>query len=106
MFFIDASGGTGKTFLINLILAKVRNNRRIALAVESSGIAVTLLPGGKTAYSMFKISINFDINEGLVCNVSKNSNKAELLQNACLIVRYECTMTNTKAEKAVDRKLQ
>jgi PIF1 helicase. len=100
MFFIDVSGGTGKTFLINLILAKVRNCRRIALAVESSGIAVTLLPGEKTAYSMFKITINLDINESLVCNVSKNSNKAELLQNTCLIVWYECTMTNKKAEKS------
>jgi len=30
IFFLDAPGGTGKTFLINLILAKVRNIRDIA----------------------------------------------------------------------------
>ena len=33
IFFLDAPGGTGKTFLINLILAKVRSESKIALAV-------------------------------------------------------------------------
>jgi hypothetical protein len=37
IFFIDAPGGTGKTFLLNLILAKVREEKNIALAVASSG---------------------------------------------------------------------
>lgn len=46
IFFIDAPGGTGKTFLINLILADIRKNNGIALAVASSGIASTLLHGG------------------------------------------------------------
>ncbi|XP_044597828.1 uncharacterized protein LOC123274310, partial [Cotesia glomerata] len=45
-FFLDAPGGTGKTFLISLILAKIRSNNGIALAVASSGIATTLLDGG------------------------------------------------------------
>jgi hypothetical protein len=37
IFFIDAPGGTGKTFLLNLLLAKVRLDNGIALAVASSG---------------------------------------------------------------------
>jgi hypothetical protein len=37
IFFIDAPGGTGKTFLLNLLLAKVRKNDDLALAVASSG---------------------------------------------------------------------
>ncbi|GFW76677.1 ATP-dependent DNA helicase [Trichonephila clavipes] len=49
--FLDAPGGTGKTFLIKLILAAVRSQNDIALALASSGIAATLLPGGRTAYS-------------------------------------------------------
>ncbi|XP_023159393.1 uncharacterized protein LOC101459168 [Ceratitis capitata] len=44
-FFLDAPGGTGKTFVISLILAEIRSNNGIALAVASSGIAVTLLDG-------------------------------------------------------------
>lgn len=52
--FVDAPGGTGKTFVTNLILAKVRSRKEIALAVASSGNAATLLAGGRTAHSMFK----------------------------------------------------
>jgi hypothetical protein len=37
IFFIDAPGGTGKTFLLNLLLSKVRREDGIALAVASSG---------------------------------------------------------------------
>jgi hypothetical protein len=37
IFFIDAPGGTGKTFLLNLLLSKVRKDVGIALAVASSG---------------------------------------------------------------------
>ncbi|XP_073995589.1 uncharacterized protein [Rhodnius prolixus] len=39
-FFLDAPGGTGKTFLISLLLAEIRSKNGIALAVASSGIAM------------------------------------------------------------------
>ena len=106
MFFIDAPGGTGITFLINLILSKVRSSGKIALAVASSGISATLLPGGKTAHSMFKIPIDIDRHETPVCNISKNSDKAKVIRDACLIVWDECTMANKKAIEAVDKTLQ
>lgn len=41
-YFLDAPGGTGKTFLISLILAEIRSYNGIALAVASSGIATVL----------------------------------------------------------------
>ncbi|KAL4119657.1 hypothetical protein QTP88_012451 [Uroleucon formosanum] len=44
--FLNAPAGTGKTFLINLFLTKVRSNRSITLAVAYSGIAATLFEGG------------------------------------------------------------
>ena len=44
---------TTETFLYNTILAKVRSEGKIALAVASSGIAAALLDGGYTAHSMF-----------------------------------------------------
>ena len=59
--FIDSPGGTGKTFLSGIILAYVRRNGKIALAVASSGIAATLLPGGRTAHVAFKIPIELQI---------------------------------------------
>ena len=53
MLFLDAPGGTGKTFLINLILTKLRSEGKIALANASSGIAATLLTGGRTLHCTF-----------------------------------------------------
>ena len=47
-FCIDGPGGTGKTFLYNTTLAKVRSQGQIALAMASSGIAALLLQGGRT----------------------------------------------------------
>ena len=51
MLFLDVPGGTGNTFLINLILAKLHSEGKIALATASSGIAATLLTGGRTLHT-------------------------------------------------------
>ena len=52
LYFIDAPGGTGKTFVCNLLLAaEVRKDRKIGVATASSGIAAILLRGGRTAHS-------------------------------------------------------
>ncbi|KAL0305019.1 UNVERIFIED_CONTAM: hypothetical protein Scaly_2999400 [Sesamum calycinum] len=56
--FIDGPGGSGKTFLYRALLADVRSKGYIALAVATSGVAAALLPGGRTAYSRFKIPID------------------------------------------------
>jgi hypothetical protein len=58
VFFLVGPGGTGKTHVYSLLLAKVRSQRRIALAVASSGIVALLLEGGRTAHSRFKIPID------------------------------------------------
>ncbi|XP_045500075.1 uncharacterized protein LOC123697576 [Colias croceus] len=106
IWFLDAPGGTGKTFLTKLILAYVRNQRKIALAVASSGIAATLLPGGKTAHTMFKIPIDLDRTESPTCSISRNSDKAKVLRECNLIIWDECTMAHRKAVEAVDRTLR
>ncbi|GFS28181.1 uncharacterized protein TNIN_184851 [Trichonephila inaurata madagascariensis] len=46
-----APGSTGKTFLISIILATIRSQNNIALAIASAGIATTLLDGGLLAHS-------------------------------------------------------
>ena len=43
VFFINGPGGTGKTFLYNTLLTKVRGRGEISLAMASSGIAGTPL---------------------------------------------------------------
>jgi PIF1 helicase. len=45
-------------FIINVLLAKVRfDEKKITLAVASSDIAATLLEGGRTAHSTFKLPL-------------------------------------------------
>ena len=106
MFFIDAPGGTGKTFLIGMFLAQVRRKKDIALAVASSGIAATLLPGGRTAHSTFKLPFDLTSTDEPLCNVSRGSATGNLLKKASLIVWDECTMAHKYAIEALDRTLQ
>src|SRR5689334_24200721 len=44
-------GGTGKTFLYRALLAKVRGQNKIAIATATSGVAASIMPGGRTAHS-------------------------------------------------------
>lgn len=106
IFFIDAPGGTGKTFLINLLLAKVRQRKLVALAVASSGIAATLLTGGRTAHSVFKLPLNLANIESPTCNISRDSLKAKVMQECKLIVWDECTMSHKAAFEALDVTMQ
>ena len=58
MFFLDAPGGCGKTFLIETILSTIRSERKIAIDTASSGLAATLLTGGRTVHSTFKVDLD------------------------------------------------
>lgn len=69
----DAAGGTGKTFLIRLILTAIQSQNNVAVDLASSEIAETLLPGGRTAHSALKFSLNMQIIETCRCNTSKTS---------------------------------
>ena len=106
MIFLDAPGGTGKTYLTNLLLAKVRSTGRVALAVGSSGIAATLLSGGKTAHSTFFLPPDLHHAKQPTCSKSRESEKALVLRQTSLIIWDECTMSHKNALEAVDRTLK
>ena len=91
---------------MNLILASVRSQGEIALAVATSGIAATLLAGGRTAHSTFRLPLNLATNETPICNVGKNTKEAELLKQAKIIMIDECSMLHKKGLEAVDRLMQ
>ena len=57
LFFIYGHGGTEKTYIYKTILAIVRAEEKIALAVVSSSIAALLLPDGRTVHLRFYILI-------------------------------------------------
>ncbi|XP_049308573.1 uncharacterized protein LOC125777509 [Bactrocera dorsalis] len=106
LYFLDAPGGTGKAFLISLILATIRSEQKIALALASSGIAATLLDGGRTAHSALKLPLNMQAIETPTCNISRSSGMAKVLQQTSIILWDECPMTHKKSLEALNRTLQ
>lgn len=58
MFFLNGPGGTGKTFVYNTVVHKVRSEGWIALCVASSGVASLLLHGGPTSHSMYYLPVS------------------------------------------------
>ncbi|CAH0562771.1 unnamed protein product [Brassicogethes aeneus] len=57
MFYVDAPGGTGKTFLFNTLLKTLRIRRFDTVAVAWTGIAASLLLAGKTAHKAFRLPL-------------------------------------------------
>ncbi|UYV67936.1 hypothetical protein LAZ67_5002546 [Cordylochernes scorpioides] len=89
-----------------LLDSSIRKAQNIAIAVASSGIAATLLAGGRTAHSVLKLPLTFAEGQTAVCNIRKNSDKASLLRSCKLLVWDECTMAHKIALEALDRTLQ
>jgi hypothetical protein len=106
IFFLQAPGGTGKTFTISVLLAEIRSRGEIAVAVASSGIAATLMEGGRTAHSAFKIPLDIARQESPTCNISRNSGRAEVLRECKIIVWDECTMAHYKSMEAINATLK
>ena len=74
LFALQASGGTGKTYTLNVVLDTIRSRGQIALATAMSGIASTLLHNGRTLHSTCAVPIN--VNENSTCGFGKRENDA------------------------------
>ena len=93
--FIDARGGTGKTFILNAILAAVRciesdKGGSIALATGTTGKASNLLHLGRTFHSRFKAVLS--PHSESVCNIDARSTLADLIRMAKIIIIDEAPM--------------
>ncbi|GBP55934.1 ATP-dependent DNA helicase PIF1 [Eumeta japonica] len=104
LFYLDGPGGTGKTFVFTTILHILRSENKLCLPVAFSGIAATLLDGGRTAHSRFKIPINSDVDS--TSHMSLGSPAAKLLKETHLIIWDEAPMTKCHDIVVVDRLLQ
>ncbi|MCO5613255.1 hypothetical protein L7F22_067531 [Adiantum nelumboides] len=104
VFFLDGPSGTGKTYLYNALLSKVRGESSVALTCASSGIATQLLSNGRIAHSRFKIPIGVSIE--LTCNIEVNSQLDQLLHMASLIIWDKAPMNYRHAFEALDKTLR
>jgi len=76
------------------------------LAVASSGIAATLLEGGRTAHSALKLPKNLLTVDMPTCTTTKNSVTAKLMRECKIIIWDECTMAYQLALEAIDRTIK
>ncbi|XP_077228508.1 uncharacterized protein LOC143861463 [Tasmannia lanceolata] len=70
----------------------------------TSGVAASIIPGGRTAHSRFKIPI--DVKVDTVCGIPKQSSTSRLLAAAAIIIWDEAPMSKKYAVEALDRALQ
>ncbi len=104
-FFLEAPGGTGKTFVVNALINGVRARGWTVIPVASSGLAALLMPGGRTAHSRFKIPLN--VNSTSRCFIQKRKDAVlELLIETALIVWDEAPMQQRAVFETVDRTLR
>ncbi|CAN1250924.1 ATP-dependent DNA helicase PIF1 [Linum perenne] len=85
------------TFVALLVFCEVTSPTTL------SGIAATLLPGGVTAHSRFKIPLEVDATS--TCAIKKGTSLARLMESASLIVWDEAPMVHRLSFEAVDRTL-
>ena len=104
IFFVYGSGGCGKTYIWKTLIYRLRSMGKIVLPVASSGIAATLMPGGRTAHSRFKIPIVLD--DYSSCAISHDSDIAHLIKSTSLIIWDEAPMQHRHAFECLDRSLR
>ncbi|RLU21806.1 hypothetical protein DMN91_006182 [Ooceraea biroi] len=103
-FYLDGPSGSGKTHLYKTLLSVVRGKGDTVLPVASTGIAVTLLKGGRTYHSQFKLPI--PLVETFTSNMRLISIDATLIKEAQLIIWDEATMAPCHALNTVDKLLK
>ena len=85
-------------------MSTVRKDGGIAIATATSGIAATILPGGRTAHSRFKLPLQPKATS--TCSISKQSKLAKLLKQSTVLMWDEATMVHRYAFEAFDRTMR
>ncbi|KAK7089794.1 hypothetical protein V1264_024238 [Littorina saxatilis] len=103
-YFLDGPGGSGKTMVYNTLISTCRSQHIKVAASAWTGIAATLLSGGRTVHNLFKLPV--PILDTSTCNVSPTSSHAEYLRSVKLFIIDEASMVPANALKAIDNMLQ
>ncbi|XP_025018654.1 uncharacterized protein LOC112539989 [Tetranychus urticae] len=104
LFFLDGSGGTGKTWIYNCLIDFIVGSGLTVVPVAWTGIAATLLKNGRTAHTKFGLPLSF--NETSVSSIKYQSKEAEQLRKAKIIIWDEASMIPSRALIIVDELLR
>jgi hypothetical protein len=102
IFYIQAAGGCGKSFWANGVTAALRADGQMPIVVAASGLAATVLDGGRTAHSVFGIPLNVD--DHAWCNV--DASRRDAIIRCPVIFWDECSLVHVHAANSVNRSLQ
>ncbi|KAJ8933521.1 hypothetical protein NQ314_013961 [Rhamnusium bicolor] len=98
------SAGSGKSFLFQTLISVLRGEDTPLIAMAPTGLAASLLKGGRTLHSRFKIPL--DVNETTTTGVSPTSTDGRLIAAAKLIIIDEISMVNKTIFDLVERGLR
>ena len=105
VIYDDGPASAGKTTLYNCLLAYLRSQGKVALPHAFSGIAAQQLVGGKTVHSRSRLPVPLPLDDAS-CGLSTDSDAAELMRVASLIVWDDGPNAPLAAFEAVDRFLR
>jgi len=99
--FIDAPGGTGKTFVLNTVIAYLLAWKIHFISCAYSGIAATLLTEGKTSHAAFKLPL--ETTPPVSCRVRSSTIHGRFIEAARVIIIDEAPMMHKEQLEAIDR---
>ena len=100
--YLDGPAGTGKTLLFSTVLALVRARQEIALPMAWSGLAATVLPGGRTVHATFKLPVPMPTADAS-STLEAQTDNGSLVRAARLIIWDEAPNAPRAAFEAVER---
>jgi hypothetical protein len=56
LLFVDGPSGTRKTYLYRALLTTIYSQKKIGVAIATSGVAVSIMPGGRIAHFVLQDS--------------------------------------------------
>ncbi|KAH7711876.1 helitron helicase-like protein [Aphelenchoides avenae] len=100
LFMLEGAGGTGKSFVYNTLVAWCRDNGYRVAATASTGIAATVLIGGKTLHSTFWIPL--EVTDKTESRVKAHKEYAEPIKQVELVLVDEISMLHRDVLKYLD----
>lgn len=104
VFRFDAPGGSGKTFVSDILLSYVRKDKDVAIACALSGIAATLMRLGTTFHRRWRAPI--PCFEDSLPNMKLNSDEANIIRRAKIIIIDEVSMMHANLLDMLDNFLK
>ncbi|XP_023311823.1 uncharacterized protein LOC108913689 isoform X2 [Anoplophora glabripennis] len=104
LFLVNAAAGSGKSYLFQTLISKLRGEELPVLVACPTGIAASILKGGRTIHSVFKLP--FDINETTTTGISPTTSEGRYIASCKLLIIDEVSMVTNLIFNIIERALR